>query len=808
MTKLFFAASIFFIAVASNALNLQKCPWELQLDPTGKKSIEDIKKSPASAWKQVQPAICWDAQGLKLPRNKENGQRVGWQRCKFTVPKDYDIKKPLLHIGAIDDFDTTWLNGKKIGSTGSDTPSYWSSARKYPVPEDLLLKGAENTLLIRVTDLRGDGGIASLPLEIIDGSKIKTAIEIPNPMKMRMYPQVIEVEFATEEEAKKATLVFASLFEDKQWAFSARWDDNSSQNLPMRDLMEKYGFKGTFYLYSTFRGNPKGYPKTGKDYALKLIKGGFSIGGHSMTHPPFSTIPRNEMFYESAAIKVERETDTNMPINSFAFAGGNYRNPYDRNAHRDIGEALARCGYHHNTYNGFVSKDMGVMPKATSSVLNVCPGDRDSDCKKFDSQVDQWLKNKRQKKANPNMTLGIHVWHTKDGWANLEKSLKKYANRPDWWYCNQNEYAAYRYQLHHSTLNKISQKGKVCSYKLTRPNAADSGNNVPLTVKVKDASATSVKINSKKTQIKNGKFNVMHDALQKTPTAIDAIQNAENLTEPDNSHVSGKFPGIRFFLYFDKTKKCLKLTAENKSKEALANIRAMFRLPLVYTKGFCAMKLKDLAPGGKETMTLALGKTREEPEFQDGRAYFVAQIDFTQGGKIGRLYATARENKKLEPLACPRDLAYVLAPVPENEIDLKAIQSMSEPGGKLLPVNGRKWRAPSPKRSSMCAREYVDLSLIGKADRQIVKKGKYCMVVSLDFICKDPQTKISCLTWRFKPQFLFANGKESPQINTLSGMRKGKNRIILLFKCEKRPPGKILIALRPQNIISFEKLQK
>ena len=65
---------------------------------------------------------------------------------------------------------------------------------------------------------------------------------------MPTYDLTVTVPCASEAEAANARLDFLELPPGKSVAFSCRWDDNNIANLRMKKLMQKYGYKGTFYL--------------------------------------------------------------------------------------------------------------------------------------------------------------------------------------------------------------------------------------------------------------------------------------------------------------------------------------------------------------------------------------------------------------------------------------------------------------------------------------------------------------------------------------------------------------------------------
>lgn len=99
-------------------------------------------------WTALPKLVRWDQHGL--------GQFDGtcWYRATFTVPESWRGKAAQLDLGAIDDLDVTWVNGRKVGSTTSH-----STQRKYPIDSGILIPGP-NSLVVCVHDFVGQGGIA------------------------------------------------------------------------------------------------------------------------------------------------------------------------------------------------------------------------------------------------------------------------------------------------------------------------------------------------------------------------------------------------------------------------------------------------------------------------------------------------------------------------------------------------------------------------------------------------------------------------------------------------------------------------
>ena len=105
----------------------------------------------------------------------------------------------------------------------------------------------------------------------------------------------------------------------------------------------------------------------------------------------------------------------------------------------DIADVLMRSGFYHVANGRFTHGLELAMP-----VSWILPADG----RPIDDAFATFLRNKSIKKANPNISFDMHVWYrTPEAWRNFEAQLDKYGRNPKWWYCNQNEYAAYRYQF-------------------------------------------------------------------------------------------------------------------------------------------------------------------------------------------------------------------------------------------------------------------------------------------------------------------------------------------------------------------------
>ncbi|MBN2806021.1 MAG: beta galactosidase jelly roll domain-containing protein [Prolixibacteraceae bacterium] len=105
----------------------------------------------------------WDK--MFVPDNWDEYYRnyngYGWYRKTFDVtwiPEKGDL---MLFLGQVDDVDEVFINGVKVGQSGSFPPNFqtaYNHDRRYLIPRDLLKKTG-NTIAVRVYDTANQGGI-------------------------------------------------------------------------------------------------------------------------------------------------------------------------------------------------------------------------------------------------------------------------------------------------------------------------------------------------------------------------------------------------------------------------------------------------------------------------------------------------------------------------------------------------------------------------------------------------------------------------------------------------------------------------
>jgi sialate O-acetylesterase len=108
-----------------------------------------------AGWKKMNEPQLWETAGLNLDGSI-------WFRKEVEVPPSWAGRDLTLSLGPVDDYDTTYFNGERVGATGSETPSSYMVPRVYKVPGSLVRAG-RNVVAVRVFDRMGGGGFGAPP---------------------------------------------------------------------------------------------------------------------------------------------------------------------------------------------------------------------------------------------------------------------------------------------------------------------------------------------------------------------------------------------------------------------------------------------------------------------------------------------------------------------------------------------------------------------------------------------------------------------------------------------------------------------
>jgi peptidoglycan/xylan/chitin deacetylase (PgdA/CDA1 family) len=493
--------------------------------------------------------------------------------------------------------------------------------------------------------------------------------EALGPASMESYPQTILVTFKSEEAARRARLQIAPLYHDFRAAFSTRMDDSTLNDLRAAEVMGSFGQKGTFYL-----NDPRSWyqdsPETGivlpsnpsEVIPRRLLADGNSIGGHTLAHEMLPALSKNAAFREIMGIRVTLETRVATPVNSFVYPFVDFESALrDGTDRADLEEMIRRAGFYQlaeHRYN--TDWDSGFQDGIFITL------DNDSGGGRYSESV---LTQARCEADRPLFLVTMHAWVRAwgaPGFPKLAAIYGRWSKREDWWYCNQNQYAAYRYQALHSRLATVVE-GNTLRATLRRPSPLDLNDWTPLTFKVDGVSKVDpVSVSSPMAETRaltlgeSFAFDLFHDR-DRGPMETYAETGAA-YGQPRGP--SGGAEGLEAHL--QRKEGILSLLLHNGGPQPLHGIRVVFRLPLRWQEGVVRREVGTLDAGASVAVEADLAERPDAADYSDGTEYDVAQVDF-KGSRRARLYAVRESAAEGPAPFFARDGFWVLGPLPGDK---------------------------------------------------------------------------------------------------------------------------------------------
>jgi sialate O-acetylesterase len=108
-----------------------------------------------SSWDTIHLPTWWEESGISGLKYHDGAV---WFRTTFDLPQNFSDSLFYVDLNLIDDYDILWINGVKVGETFGN--QNW---RQYWVPRNIL-KQHGNSLVLRVFDVGGNGGLNFHPL--------------------------------------------------------------------------------------------------------------------------------------------------------------------------------------------------------------------------------------------------------------------------------------------------------------------------------------------------------------------------------------------------------------------------------------------------------------------------------------------------------------------------------------------------------------------------------------------------------------------------------------------------------------------
>ena len=149
--------------------------WYAANDPGSGDHPWSATQLDTGAWETMNLPTAWEDAG------HPGYDGVAWFRRGFDVPKAWLGQPVELRLGAVDDADTTWINGTWVGATDG-----WTTPRVYRIPAGVL-KPTGNVVAVRVLDTGGNGGIwnPAQPLEVAPVSGPGQPVSLRGPWRAR-----------------------------------------------------------------------------------------------------------------------------------------------------------------------------------------------------------------------------------------------------------------------------------------------------------------------------------------------------------------------------------------------------------------------------------------------------------------------------------------------------------------------------------------------------------------------------------------------------------------------------------------------
>ena len=481
-----------------------------------------------------------------------------------------------------------------------------------------------------------------------------------------MYEQTLEIQCADEAAARACTVRPRELPAGKTLAFATRWDDRGPSNFKMAETLAGEGIKATFYL------NGFDAPAAA-DYAARagreMLPRGHSIGNHTLSHRMLGPLLPAERFRDILEQRARSECAAGAPVTAFVLPYCTSASAADADAERCTAECLVRAGMLGGAESG---AEFGLEPCDWVGTHLFAIDDSNPKEKLF---TDAFAKGKEialagKLRDGPYLTLGVHAWQKDpEGFAELARIVRAQARKPEIWYCNANEYSAYRLQYLRAKVEKTGVSGTKAVFRVTRPDPAALGANVPLAFDVSDGRTAESP----------------NDSALGLPRAYALLENA---------------------LTLDRAANRVTAIVSNATAEALSDGVLTLRLPPLWKTGVLTERVPALAPGATTVLSFELGeKETGGPRAAQADQFLAAQVDArgAAGGRV-RLWLTGFDRINPRPTACPRDAARIAGPLPGFADGTNSTPAaLSRPGAPLGDIGADPeghWRGPGPLRGA------------------------------------------------------------------------------------------------------------
>lgn len=614
----------------------------------------------------------------------------------------------------------------------------------------------------------------------IISSVLVVATSLFSYAKDDIYSQSITATFDSPEDAQSATARILPLPENKKIAYSTRWDDTNTNHVNTARMLSERNMFASIYLVGGY------FSAEHKRAFNEVLERGGSIGAHCLSHPHLGTLNFNDIFREVALERAFLESTFNTCVVGFVLPFVSNNSLLDSDVPRCIGLSIYHAGYRVNPEPRMKFKDRYGVSSPVYSSYTFGINDRNPQRSLLEKNINN-ARAKIKKGFEPYLTLGIHSWQNNEARVRLGQYIDEFKS-DDFWYCNANQYVAYRTHALKGQVKKFAVNGNTATFELRRFPATNLGDDIPVSIEF-SKKPKSVVLGGKEIQAKNGFYNIEHYENRKTPKKIDMIVFDKN---KGGMLKSEKFKGLEFSLDFDRENARLSMKAGGSALEKTTGLRVRWVVPPCFAK-----PQDSVLYNGKTSATIKLkpnktkGTERFAEAFAIGDMLVMAQCDFILEGKPVRVWLTYTDKCEIGETDCARDKSLHLGDFDASKNDTEVFKNFSKPETVLTDFADCKWQKKCEKRT----REFI-VSFDGFQLMQKYKKSEMSYLICADFDA--PKTDSYKMYIDRNVAKVYINGEELGKVKSVMDvkMRAGKNRVLFMLDNASLKSKRLIFAVK------------
>ena len=613
-------------------------------------------------------------------------------------------------------------------------------------------------------------------------SAIFSAISLTSFAKDDIYSQSITATFASPEDAEQATIRILPFPENKKIAYTTRWDDTNVAHRLTAEMLAERNMSASIYLCGEH------FSESHKKAFNKVLALGGALGAHCINHPHLENLLPNDIFREMALERAFIESNFDRCVVSFVLPYGTMSSPLDSKVAWYVGMSMVHAGFRFNPDSiiPFKRRYNLSMPMYHSYTFGI--DDRNPQRSKMESNM-KTARARIKAKAEPVITLGIHSWQNAEARKRLGQYIDEFKS-DDFWYCNANQYVAYRTHALKSQAKKFAVNGNTATFELRRIPATNLGDDIAVSIEF-SKKPTSVRVGGKEISDKNGYYNIEHYENRKTPKKIGLIKFDENKGEMLESN---KFKGLKFAFDFDRENAIVSVKTSGDAWEKATGLRVRWIVPPCFDK-----PADSVMYNGKTTMTKKLKPNKMKgtegfaKAFAEGNMLVMAQCDFIYEGTPARVWLTYVDKREVADSNGVRDRALQLGDFDASQNDVDTFKKFSMPETTLTDFAGCKWT----KKSNKAMREFL-IDFNGFKHMSKYKNKEMSYLICADFQAERAGEHIMYSASKIKQAYV--NGKlVNPKGRAKVELQKGKNRVLVVLDNTALKANGLMLAIKDGN---------